>query len=864
MIARVSLPVFMILLLMLGSGRALADVYDEWAKCQRHIFDPNGAVPACSATLDAMGSQKFLIQGKSYSHAQVVGRVRAERARAYLRLGDDRNALADLDAALAVISDVSWIYLERSELLYRMGRHAEARRDAETAAERWPNNTHAKQLLARLGDGDSQERFVTGDATEPTPSARLQQSVGPDECRAGLSPDVTMKGCTALLKTANLPDQRRAGALWLRANAFSDSKLASQAAADLETYLKIRPKDPAALRLLAEMHQRLANRETAIKTYQQLAEVAPDDAAVERQIARLEAELNEELKSLVQDEARIARVRQGQTLLNDLGYDAGHPDGVVGPRTRAALAAWAEDSGRPRYTEINDDVLALLTRDLEQWQVAIGDHDQKRAGPKGQASVAREGFTAQVKESAPLPTPRTPRQSMLALVVGNGAYEFANPLPNPPNDARDMVVAFKNLGFEVIEGINLDSQDLRTVLDEFARKVPQYDIAVAYYAGHGVQVRGENYLLPIDAVLETERELRYYTPLDYVIQDTSQARQAGIVIVDACRDNPLAESLARSLGPSRSGAIGTGLAQPGQYLKTLVAYATQPGAVAYDGTGRNSPFTGALLKHIREPGLEVRQLFARVREDVSLATRTQVPPTFDSLGDGAVYLAPPADDLPINPEDLSEPEQIALRAALVRLGIAEAVNDTVDPNSLRFYITNYQYQNGIRPTGQLTGQEMVTLFKEARAHPVTLELPRVDFAALSDGLERSDPEMQALMGMIHDSAFEAAEPFAKDDALAVRWYRHAARAGDVAAAERMGLLLVAGGVNGSEATEAAEILRVAAEGGSAEAQIALAELYLAGHGVPSDEDAAVRLLRMAAQHPDGGVAIMHLRVLGLI
>ncbi|NNG02918.1 MAG: caspase family protein, partial [Inquilinus sp.] len=231
----------------------------------------------------------------------------------------------------------------------------------------------------------------------------------------------------------------------------------------------------------------------------------------------------------------------------------------------------------------------------------------------------------------------------VALVVGNGAYTHTPALPNAANDGRAMAAALRGLGFEVIEGIDLDRRAMEDRLRAFARAVRGGEVGLFFYAGHGLQVDGRNYLLPVDARLEDESDLAFETlALDFVLDQLDRSVGTGLVFLDACRDNPLSRSLARGMSATRSAAIGRGLARIDGGIGTLIAYATEPDAVALDGDGPNSPFTTALLRHIGAPGLEVRQMLTRVRQDVIEQTRRQqVPWDHSSLTD-AFYFKPAA------------------------------------------------------------------------------------------------------------------------------------------------------------------------------------------------------------------------------
>ncbi|CAO4176300.1 caspase family protein [Methylorubrum aminovorans] len=199
-----------------------------------------------------------------------------------------------------------------------------------------------------------------------------------------------------------------------------------------------------------------------------------------------------------------------------------------------------------------------------------------------------------------------PVERRVALVIGNAAYQRFPSLPNPRNDAEDVIAALKRAGFEVFGGTDLRRETIREHLRQFARAAQGADAALAYYAGHGLQYKGRNYIVPVDAKLQDEFDLEYETVrIDDVVGELNRADGARILILDACRNLPLKEK------SERNPFIDTGLAKiSGRGL--VVAYATQANALAFDGTGRNSIFTDAFLKTIAEPGLDLPQFFQQV------------------------------------------------------------------------------------------------------------------------------------------------------------------------------------------------------------------------------------------------------------
>ena len=219
----------------------------------------------------------------------------------------------------------------------------------------------------------------------------------------------------------------------------------------------------------------------------------------------------------------------------------------------------------------------------------------------------------------------------VALVIGNSTYRKFPALPNPRNDAEDVTAALKRVGFTVLGGADLSREQMRDSLRQFARAAQDAEAALVFYAGHGLQYRGRNYLVPVDAKLEDEFDLEYETVrVDDVIEELNRAEGPRILILDACRNLPLA---ARNRDPFSS----TGLAKlSGRGL--IVAYATQANQVAYDGTGRNSIFTSAFLKSVQEPGLDVTQVFQRVSMNVDRATQGRQTPELSMSYPGQFYL----------------------------------------------------------------------------------------------------------------------------------------------------------------------------------------------------------------------------------
>ena len=253
-----------------------------------------------------------------------------------------------------------------------------------------------------------------------------------------------------------------------------------------------------------------------------------------------------------------------------------------------------------------------------------------------------------------------PAQDRVALVIGNTKYVSAPVVPNAVNDARVMARALREIGFVVTDGFDLVRDNMERQIREFLHRSESARVVLFFYAGHGLQVDGRNYLLPVNARLQTASDVGFETVgLDNVLENLDGASRANIIILDACRNNPFAQALSRS-GVARSVTALSGLAGYSSLgTGTLIAFSTAPGAVALDGSGSNSPFTRALARHVRTPALEVRQMLTRVRADVAAETGGKQIPWDNSALLGDVYLAglgkpPGADISPATPAPVAE------------------------------------------------------------------------------------------------------------------------------------------------------------------------------------------------------------------
>ena len=237
----------------------------------------------------------------------------------------------------------------------------------------------------------------------------------------------------------------------------------------------------------------------------------------------------------------------------------------------------------------------------------------------------------------------------VALVIGNSAYSHAGELANPKNDASDIATALRDLGLTVIEASDLTKSAMDTKLREFAAELTGADAGVFFFAGHGLQVNGTNYLVPIDAQLSTVSALEFeMVRLDIVQRVMEEASTTNILFLDACRNNPLSRNLARAMG-QRAVGIGRGLAPVESGVGTLISFSTQPGNVALDGTGRNSPFAGPLAKAIKTPGEDIVSILIAVRNEVLATTDRQQVPWENHALTAKFYFNPGAPSVPTQP-----------------------------------------------------------------------------------------------------------------------------------------------------------------------------------------------------------------------
>lgn len=332
-------------------------------------------------------------------------------------------------------------------------------------------------------------------------------------------------------------------------------------------------------------------------------------------------------------------------------------------------------------------------------------------------------------------------EKRVALVIGNSDYTAVGKLANPVRDATSVAGIFRKLGFaDVTLVTDLSKASLERALVDFTDKAHLADWAVVYYAGHGMEVDGRNYLIPVDARLKQDRHVRLETvPLDAVLDAAGAARKFRLVILDACRNNPFLAKITRS---SATRSMGRGLARI-EPTGTLVAYAARHGQVALDGDGENSPYVSALIKHMQEPNTDIRLMFSKVRDTVMAATNQQQQPfTYGSLPGVGFYFNPVS-------QTSSTPQTPAPDSTVTAAERAwERIKDTTDTAILEAFIEQFDgsfYAVLARARLKELGQTDVAVgvFPQSETPPQeTVPSSDTETAARCDRLagDRSDPQ----------------------------------------------------------------------------------------------------------------------------
>ncbi len=354
------------------------------------------------------------------------------------------------------------------------------------------------------------------------------------------------------------------------------------------------------------------------------------------------------------ERAKRSQIEHAQYLLNRLGYEPGPADGKLGKKTLQAIRKFETDNGFSRSQGVTTELLkklgkaspAKLSR-IETAEISktpAADQESSSTAGKHDGSTNTESLIKNetvIDGKQPIISP-TPNSSVLlserrvALVIGNSSYKLISPLANPKNDAILMAATLKDVGFEVVTAIDVDYRDMRQAVRKFGKALRNSGsdaVGLLYYAGHGIQAKGQNFLIPLGAQIESTADLSLeaLSASDILAQMEDAGNRLNLVILDACRNNPF---------PGKVRAAGRGLARIQAASGSLIAFAAAPGQVASDGNGSNSPYTSALVKAMKQPGIAVEQVFKRARVGVERVTGGRQTPWEESSLTGDFYFVP--------------------------------------------------------------------------------------------------------------------------------------------------------------------------------------------------------------------------------
>lgn len=416
-------------------------------------------------------------------------------------------------------------------------------------------------------------------------------------------------------------------------------------------------------------------------------------------------------------------------------------------------------------------------------------------------------------------------EERVALVIGNSTYK-SSPLKNPKRDAALMTRTLKDVGFKVIELVDADQKAMKRAMVNFGRELRKSgSVGLFYYAGHGVQVDGENFLIPIGADIEDESEVAVeaVSVNDFMRTMERSSSRINIAIFDACRNNPFASS-------SRSGTRG--LARVDAPTGTIIAYATAPGQVALDGDSENSPYTAALVDAIHQDGLTIENVFKRARRKVLKQTGRKQTPWENSSLTGDFYFRKGSGGPTASGQPAPETDK-----RFAELEYWETVKDTSDSGAIRGYLERF-------PDGmfaELAEMKLGTLSGETK-------VAAVPGGTLNQGLGGlADPGAQDGESLYQRGLkFDWGRGIPQDKAEAERHYQKAARVGHAGAMRNLGLMYEYGDGVPKDTGDAFRWYQKAAESGDADGMSRLAHMYAFGKGVTRNERQAVRWYQQAA------------------
>jgi tetratricopeptide (TPR) repeat protein len=562
-----------------------------------------------------------------------------ERAAIHFDMGRFDQALADLDRVIAQIPTNATARYGRGKILRLRGENERALRDLDEAIRLDPKYVLAlvERGMARVAMGriepalaDAREAIGLNQPARGTPVSDYEAALA---LGGALSEQRRYGDCvtvmTRAINTVAEPRKEHWQTFNVRGVCAHQLRRFEDAESDYRKALSLDGDQPEAMNNLAYvMVERGGNLEEALSLSVRANALGPDNAGYVDTLGAIYLKLGRLAQATEMLEKADKLSGTGfPTIKMNLG-DAYWRGGRRGD----AVARWSQALALKPDDAVKADLESRLRNGLPEPAGQFALAAAPAAGPV--AAVAPSAAAAALAAVAPAAADPGRR---VALVIGNSEYRAVSALPNPRRDAAALADTLRRLGFATVrlEG-DLPREKLVEALRSFAREAASADWAIIYFAGHGLEINGTNYLVPVDARLETDRDVQYEAlPLDQVTGAVEGARKLRLVILDACRDNPFVRGMRRT---AATRSIGRGLGRIEPEGGTMVAYAAKNGEVALDGEGANSPFVTALLKHLPTPGLEIGMMFRHVRDDVMAATgRKQEPFVYGSLPAGGFY-----------------------------------------------------------------------------------------------------------------------------------------------------------------------------------------------------------------------------------
>jgi tetratricopeptide (TPR) repeat protein len=604
---RFGLFVAALLLALSLSGPAVADFASDRENCTSSTdIDSDVVIGACTRQIKS-GRWKGRDLAICYSN----------RGRAYFRKDQRDEAIANLSEAIRIDPKYATAYFHRARVYTAKDDHRRAIADYDQAIKLNP-----KDAPSYNNRGNAYRSVGAFDRAIADLTAALQ--IDPKDAlyyrNRGLShwDKGDLDRAIADFSEAIRIDPKYSAVYFDRAGAHAAKGDHRLAIADYTEAIRYDPKDAASYNNRGNRFRDIGEYDRAIADYTMASRITPDDPMLY---------VNRGLVHRDKGDLDRAIADFSEAIRHDLGYVKAYLNrGLIYEEMGDLERARADFNmalAVPQHDDDADEVQASARKALAA--LDAGRRSERKDTPPDEQSSAPQ------KDQSAVPAKLSGPDRRVALVIGNSAYSAVSALPNPRRDADALAAALRRAGFaSVTVSHDLGRDQLVQALRAFEEEAETADWAMIYFAGHGIEINGVNYLVPVDAKLKADRDVvDEAVPLDRVLSSIENAKKLRLVVLDACRDNPFVAQMRRS---TASRSIGRGLARIEPEGGTLVAYAAKHGQIALDGTGQNSPFVSALVKRLATPNLEINKLFRLVRDDVLAATnRRQEPFIYGSL-----------------------------------------------------------------------------------------------------------------------------------------------------------------------------------------------------------------------------------------